>query len=588
MYEESWIPKRLPGGGGFSIKNLSLYSLYTEHLQAHNIFTRTNNNYPLMRYLGCKITFYQSLDIDYVCTYSNVLPLKSSMAMYNSMQPSIHLMQQHKVIMPSKNTQKRKKPYTKRFIPPPTQMKSQWYFQHNLCNTPLFMLRTSCLSLDRYYVGSRQKSTNTTIYTINASYIQNRDWGNRDKTWYCQELGTKRYFLYGTVSTQQTISQIKLKQLICLTNTQDYEPGEDYETWKNHHSGSTNTVDAYFKDKLVYGNPFHAEWILGDNTVIHTPHSPTQIKEKLTTNENATLNDLPVPEYIPIQPVIELRYSPYRDKAAKNSCYFIRSHINAHGWDIETHQELINNDLPLWLLLYGYPDYIKRTETYSLLDTNHILVLKSPYTNPKKEPIIPLSYSFVHGFSPYTSIEDKVDEEDLSRWYPCYQFQQEAINNICITGPGTPKIPPGNTCEAKIKYCFYFKWGGDLPPMSTITDPLEQPTYIIPSNINTTNSLQNPATHPATLLYSFDERRGQLTKTATKRMQKDWETQKIPLLFTEQKFAEPTETQETQEETTSEEEEEDNLFQLLNRQRLKQLNLKHRIMKTIKQIQQLE
>ena len=122
--------------------------------------------------------------------------------------------------------------------------------------------------------------------------------------------------------------------------------------------------------------------------------------------------------------------------------------------------------------------------------------------------------------------------------------------------------------------------------MSTITDPLEQPTYIIPSNINTTNSLQNPATHPATLLYSFDERRGQLTKTATKRMQKDWETQKIPLLFTEQKFAEPTETQETQEETTSEEEEEDNLFQLLNRQRLKQLNLKHRIMKTIKQIQQ--
>lgn len=586
MYEESWIPKRLPGGGGFSIKNLSLYSLYQEHLQAHNIFTRTNNNYPLMRYLGCKLTFYQSKDVDYVVTYSNVLPLQSSMAMYNSMQPSVHLMQQNKIIMPSKQTQKRKKPYTKKFIPPPTQMKSQWYFQHNLCNTPLFMLRTSCLSLDNYYVGSRQKSTNTTIYTINAAYIQNRDWGDRTKTYYCQALGTKKYFLYSTTSHTTNLNNVRLDTLIALTNTQDYQQGDTWEHYKQQ-TGQTY-YQKYFEDLTTYGNPFHPEYILGDNPVIHMPTSPQQIKQKIETKPTATLQDLDSPEHILIQPVIELRYSPYRDKSSKNQCYFIRSKINAHGWDTETHPELINNDLPLWLLLYGYADYIKRTETYALLDTNHIMVLKSPYTNPKKEPIIPLSYSFVHGYSPYTSLSDGVDEEDEHRWYPCYQYQQETINNICITGPGTPKIPDGTTTEAKVKYCFYFKWGGDLPPMSTITDPLEQPTYIIPNNFSTTNSLQNPATHPATLLYNFDERRGQITQKAAERIQKDWKTKKIPLLFTEQKFAEPPEIQETQEETSSEEEEEDNLFQLLNRQRLKQLNLKHRIIQTLKKLQQLE
>lgn len=128
MYETSIIPEKLPGGGGFSIKNLSLLALYDEHIHGHNIFTHTNQPYQLMRYLGCTLYLYQSLNVDYIMTYSNTWPLKSTMLMYNTMQPSIHALQKNKILIPSKNTWKWKKPYKKVFIPPPTQMQNKWYF----------------------------------------------------------------------------------------------------------------------------------------------------------------------------------------------------------------------------------------------------------------------------------------------------------------------------------------------------------------------------------------------------------------------------------------------------------------------------
>ncbi|AGG91481.1 hypothetical protein [TTV-like mini virus] len=588
MYEESIIPEKLPGGGGFSIKNISLYALYQEHIHAHNIFTHTNTDRPLARYTGCSLKFYQSKDIDYVVTYSTSLPLRSSMGMYNSMQPSIHLMQQNKLIVPSKQTQKRRKPYIKKHISPPTQMKSQWYFQHNIANIPLLMIRTTALTLDNYYIGSRQLSTNVTIHTLNTTYIQNRDWGDRNKTYYCQTLGTQRYFLYGTHSTAQNINDIKLQELIPLTNTQDYVQGFDW-TEKDKHNITT------YKEFLTKGagNPFHAEWITAQNPVIHTANSPTQIEQiytaSTTTFQNKKLTDLPTPGYIFITPTVSLRYNPYKDLAERNKCYFVRSKINAHGWDPEQHQELINSDLPQWLLLFGYPDYIKRTQNFALVDTNYILVDHCPYTNPEKTPFIPLSTSFIEGRSPYSpSDTHEPDEEDQNRWYPCYQYQQESINSICLSGPGTPKIPKGITAEAKVKYSFNFKWGGDLPPMSTITNPTDQPTYVVPNNFNETTSLQNPTTRPEHFLYSFDERRGQLTEKATKRLLKDWETKETSLLSTEYRFAEPTQTQAPQEDPSSEEEEESNLFERLLRQRTKQLQLKRRIIQTLKDLQKLE
>lgn len=126
--------------------------------------------------------------------------------------------------------------------------------------------------------------------------------------------------------------------------------------------------------------------------------------------------------------------------------------------------------------------------------------------------------------------------------------------------------------------------------MSTIEDPKEQPTYAIPSNIKSTNSLQNPETAPERLLYSFDQRRHEITKKALKRITQDWETEKTSLLPTEStRFAEPTTHKTPPSESSSDEEkEEESLYLKLQQQRNKQQRLKQRIIETLQQIQNLE
>ncbi len=131
-----------------------------------------------MRYQGCTIKFYQSAQTDYVATYSNTWPLESNMQMYNTMQPSVHLLIKNKLSYQAKQHQNGKT-IQKNLIPPPTQMKNQWYFQKDMSKIPLFMLRTSAFSFDNYYVGSRQTSTNITIHTLNYQIIQNRKFNQK-------------------------------------------------------------------------------------------------------------------------------------------------------------------------------------------------------------------------------------------------------------------------------------------------------------------------------------------------------------------------------------------------------------------------
>lgn len=584
MYEESWVPQRIPGGGGFSLKNLSLYSLYIENTMGHNIFTHTNKDHPLVRYLGCTIKLYQSANVDYVCTYSNTWPLKSSMLMYNSLQPSLHLMQKNKIIVPSKITQKRKKPYIKKFITPPTQMKNQWYFQSQLSKIPLFMFRTTACSLDHYYVGSRMLSTNINIISLNTAFIQNRGWGTRTTYWN-QELGTKRYFLYGTrkeINETTNIGQLKLTEIIPLTNTVDDYEGTFYD---DIHTTKPTTFEEY--TKKYAGNPFHTYYLQNQYHVFTTTNSPSAIHQQFPSNwTQKTVNDLTNKEWTYMTMTNTVRYNPYKDNGTGNTVYFLPIKTTGHGYIAPTHENLRNDNLPLWLLLFGFADFIKKTDLIHHVDTDQILVIETTKTNPQKSPLVPLSLSFFEGRSPYIT-EDKVEPEDQTRWYPMYQYQQETCNNICLTGPGTPKIPEDTTVEAKMKYTFHFKWGGDLPQMSTIEDPTTQPYYPIPNNLLQTTSLQNPTTAPQQYLYSFDERRHQLTKKAAERITKDWQTETMSLLSAEPRFAEQTAPQDPQTESSSEEEETD-LFQLLQQQRNKQLKLRKRILKTLQQIQQLE
>lgn len=183
-------------------------------------------------------------------------------------------------------------------------------------------------------------------------------------------------------------------------------------------------------------------------------------------------------------------------------------------------------DKPLWIHRLS-----KKLEKLKSIDTEYILVFKSNYTQkPFNLPIVPISTSFTLGTSPY---ENEILPQDNIQWYPQVQFQEQEINKIIKKGPATPNIEPQLSENIKIYYTSYWKWGGNPPKTVDIENPSLQEQYPIPHNESATNSLQNPAQAPETVLYSFDYRHGNLTKTALQRITDDYSTQKFIDSFTD-------------------------------------------------------
>nr|UGV35432.1 MAG: ORF1 [TTV-like mini virus] len=588
LYELSTVPERLPGGGGFGIKNFSLRALYAEHRYGHNIWTKTNEHLPLCRYLGCKMKFYQSELTDYVVSYSNTLPLESNIGMYNTMQPSMHCMVQNKLLVPSRKTYPKNKPYFTKRIRPPTQLLNRWYFQSALAKTPLVMLRTSSMSMEHFYLSPSAKSSNITIPTLNTGLIKNRNFKKPPGDGYfASGTGTQKVYLYTTRSNYNNITQIKIKDLVFLGDSKNFVEGHAFsDEYPNTTQANftTNKQSWTTTHKNYWGNPFYPTYLNPDSPdapVFQSPKSyATYISQWSTLEQTAdSLTEVFL--------VHKTRYNPHADYGQDTKCYFLSVAKEEQGWEPPDNEDLTNENLPLWLLLWGFPDFQKKLKKLQRIDEDYILVIIQEHTRPIRNALVPLSTSFINGWSPYENQFNKLDSE---RWHPQFQYQQEIYNDICTSGPGTAKVPNNTNIEAKVEYCFYFKWGGDLPPMSVIEDPTEQPFYPVPSNKYAATSLQNPESRPERLLYSFDERRGTLTKKALKRISKDWETKTTFITDGGNLFSEPTQLQETEtsETSSSEEEETETLLRKLHKQRTKQRAIKQRILNLLQKSQKSE
>nr|UGV34523.1 MAG: ORF1 [TTV-like mini virus] len=575
LYENSLVPEHLPGGGGWGIKVFTLNALYAEHEYCRNIWTKTNANLPLVRYLGASIKFYQSPFVDYCVTYSNELPMQSSLGMYNAMQPSIHSMLQHKLLVPSTKTYRKKRPYFKFWVGPPTQLQNKWYFQQDLAKTPLLMVRTTAMSLNQFYIDPNDINSNMNITTLNIQVFQNREFKlTGTKKYWAKKIDTKTYWLYASREAPQP-AQLKKAYLIPLIDTMNFTPGKSF--YDVYHSETVTTAwETGYATNI--GNPFYPDYLNENINVYLIDKAPQEIfkqpTEKVTSFAKVNLTNT-------------IRYNPYSDTGKYNICYFKSNTREETNWLPPDNTELTNENLPFWLLLWGFSDWHKKIKKHLHIDTDYILTLRHKPAQTY-EYLVPLSTSFLQGKSPYEYSEEHPTGADLISWYPQFQYQQEIVNDICRSGPGTAKLPDRYTAQALMRYTFHFKWGGSPAPMSTIEDPKTQPTYIMPGNKYGTNSLQNPTSDPENILWSFDERRQFITSKALKRLQKDKGTEKT-FIAGGSHFQEysPQEIKETSE-TSSEEEEETSLFEQLQRQRLKQHRIKQRILKTIQQIQNLE
>ncbi len=379
--------------------------------------------------------------------------------------------------------------------------------------------------------------------------------------------------MYSTGKTPLKLNTTKYTDLIFLGNTNLNQEGKKFPETTSREEQSEYIKRYTWND---WGNPFHYKYLTKQYYVYFSTQTYISIVTKIHSTEQVIKAE---DSFTETELVHQFRYNPFNDQGLHNSIYLTSTRDTTDDWRKPQSADLQNEGLPLWILTFGFTDFEKKIKKAKNVDTDWIVVLTHNVLTVTSQDVIPvLDPNFIQGNSPYEGAPSRADQD---RWYPCTQFQQITLNNIALSGPGAPRIPTLQAVEAKIEYIFNFKWGGTLPPMSTITDPKNLPHYHLPTNYNAENSLQNPASRPERLLYSFDERRGQITTTAVQRLQKDWGIKEIS--FTDGTHFQPTmetKDQDPSEETTSEEEEEtETLLLKLHKQRLKQRELKLKIMK---------
>lgn len=536
-------PSRAPGGGGFGVERFTLQYLYQQWRARHNIWTTTNQNTDLGRYLGCKISLYRHPDTDFIVRYDRQGPFNLEKETYMSMQPQEMLLGKHKRIILSKLTNPTGKIKHTLKIGPPKLLTNKWIFQSELANVDLLQLSATACNFRYPTLGCCNENRILNLYALDTEFYQDAHW------------------------------------------MQKYPTGSFYKPYATAPSDLT----------------FHYKTSGGESSVT-VPADPSKVltlqsgyfQPKVLAAYKVTHNNIPKG----LLPMVLLRYNPAQDEGPGNMVTIVD--LVAGSWQGPYQEQYTIRNVPLWMALNGYISYIISKSGDKGIMEHNIVCLKSPalYRLPtaSKQELFPiLGSKFVNGKPPY----DQPLTSDLeSAWYPRYLHQQEPLNDIVCCGPLVPKFynQVNSTWELQYFYRFYFKWGGPEIGDPPVDDPKgkrdENTQHTIPRPIQITNPLKNKT---ESLLHPWDFRRGIITKRAFERMCENIETDTdfCPDAETPKKKKRVTcELRNPEEEVqevkdcllslcqTQESEEEDpnNLKQLILKQKQQQLQLKHNIL----------
>nr|UGV35337.1 MAG: ORF1 [TTV-like mini virus] len=577
QYIDATAPEHWPGGGGFAITQFTLAGLYELFLKAQNVWTKSNCNYPLIRYYGCRIKFYKAENFDYVAQIHRCTPLKSTDLLYMSTQPSIAMLNKHSILIPCKKYNRNKKNYKSVFVKPPTQMSTNWYFQKDLTNTPLLVITTTAASFDRYYLSSAGSSTTIGLTSLNTKSFTQHDF---------QEPGTQGYqpqptqWLYGTLNGEDDPNNEPVKNLVYLGDANNYKTGVPITNSEGLNKLPTN-------GNAMWGNPFHPHYLSGEGSLYITNKNLTEVKNKFQTDIQTVRvknSEYFTPKTTPN--LVKCRYNPLQDKGVGNKIYLVSNQADHTQWQPPNNPLLMRENLPLWALCWGWMDWQKKQAQASQPDINYLTVIQSKFITPYLPFYVFLDQNFLDGNSPFMTGDHGRTDSDNKHWYPKNTFQIMSLNEIASCGPGVIKLQQTQSAEAHYEYNFFFKMGGCQAPMETVCDPKDQPIYPIPNTKQTTPSLQSPDTPIQTYLWDFDQRRDQITERAAKRIKKDWDSEQTVLQIAGKSSMElPAPHQETSpsETSDSEEEKETPIHKQLRLLRRKQKHLRRRILQLLEE-----
>ncbi|AXQ66466.1 MAG: hypothetical protein QKC56_gp2 [Anelloviridae sp.] len=172
LFKESIVPPHQPGGGGWSIQQLTLGNLYVQGKYAMNYWTKSNRGYNLCRFLGVQITLFRMPETDYIFHYDLEDPQIVTKYTYPSYHPYKMLLFNKKIVVPSlKTAPHKRKQYKKKFIRPPKKLKNQWYFQEHLTNFPLLTFFACACDLSYLFASDKAKNNNVTLNVLNTRFI---------------------------------------------------------------------------------------------------------------------------------------------------------------------------------------------------------------------------------------------------------------------------------------------------------------------------------------------------------------------------------------------------------------------------------
>lgn len=496
LFKESIVPPHEPGGGGWSIQQLTLGNLYVQGKYAMNYWTYSNKGLNLCRFLGVKITLYRQPDIDYIFHYNLQDPQIITKYTYPSYHPFKILNYHQKIVVPSWKTQPlKRKAYKTKFIRPPKKLKNDWYFQEHLSNYPLLTFFTTAIDLQNMFIPKRAQNNNVSLITLNTRLFNHPNFATTTGTTGFSPSGNN--YLYAYTNPDEPWKKHKLKEFIFLGTTTINTPGTPM-------NGSASNSK--------WGNPFYYEHLQMHSAITVQTANVTTAATSETDIEESALKKEPL--------IYELRYNPNKDNGDGNEAYWVTNfNPQIKNWDPPTDQDLILRGHPLWLMLWGFASYLQKTGKFNKLDQNGILVIRTnQFAGEKLPAYVLISDSFYNGQGPYEQNAEEMSTYNLTHWYPRWQFQKEAIEKILMTGPAVYKENNANSIQAYMKYDFLFKWGGNPSKMETIADPNQQPTGPDPNNIFGTNENISPEQTIENYIYKWDVRRDLLTQTATKRI----------------------------------------------------------------------
>ncbi len=573
--KEAYVNEHEPGGGGWSLQQLTLATLYSENEGIMNWWTRSNKGLPLCRFLGMKFTLYRQQQTDYIFAYEIEQPFNIGKYYYPSLHPIRMLNYNKKVIIPSLATQPhRRKPYKTLKIKPTKELLNKWYFQQFFAKQPLIQFSTIACSLNSMFQATNALNNNITLYYINVGFFQNPQFNFPDtKQWgYQPKTGV---FLYGIPQpSEPSIIDTPVKNIVYLGNTKLNDQGDEIGEY----------TESQYKQNH-WGNPFYFRYLNGDYPTFITDKDPKFFIDKINTTSNITLKQLTqTPTQITItwklEPfILSTRYNPNYDKGKGNRAYWIRNDdFSQTNYEPTSDPDLEISNFPFWLMLFGWVDYTLKINKAKNLSQDWMLVLRTNYLRHKSTAYPIISDTYLRGQGPFNVDYQDLTPQQIAHWYPRFNHQQEAIESILETGPGFVKSEHQKSIQAHLKYTFYFKWGGNPAAMENVYDPLSQPTYPQPYNEYIQHENTNPETPIGSFIYAWDQRRDILTQNAAKRIT-DF------TLYDPNVFTDGTETTEniqkllqktTQEEETSEEEVKA-LFQLFQQLQQQNSNLQFRL-----------